>query len=100
MKDLLIKLTILAIIAAIMCAGFIYLDNVIVANAQDAVICPYDDPYCYWTDPPPIEIPCEIPCIVLPYPAPVIEPTPYPAPLHFSFPSWLQVILDSIAAWL
>ena len=102
MKDLLIKLTILAIIAAIMCAGFIYLDNVIVANAQDTTFCSWDDPHCTYLYPEQE---------VGPYPEPETydfdwcewnECAPYPAPatMPFSFPVWLQVILNSIAAYL
>ena len=107
MKDRLIKLLILAILAAVLCTGFIYLDNIIVANAQDscwddcAKLCAYGDKLCTFG--------CNIQCPITynpplpetgPYPAPIIEPTPYPAPLPFAFPSWFQVILDSIAAWL
>ena len=103
MKDRLIKFLILAIIAAVLCAGFIYLDNVIVANAQDAVICPFDDPHCYYAHPDQE---------TGPYPEPPTydfdwcewnecEPYPAPATRPFSFPVWLQVILDSITAfWL
>ena len=101
MKDLLIKLTIIAIIAAVLCAGLVFLDNTI-ANAQEEDYkCTYD--YCvnargcYWAED---RVACELGCIdvckVVPYPA----PTPYPAPVPFAFPLWLQVILDSIAAWL
>ena len=117
MKDRLIKLLILAIIAAVLCAGFIYLDNIIVANAQERV-CPYD--YCiavngcYWADD---RVSCEQSCANSctipyeapydPYPGPIPfdwcewnECAPYPAPLPFAFPVWLQVILDSLASWL
>ena len=108
MKDLMIKLIILTILAAVLCAGFIYLDNIIVANAQDSC---FDDCMCRCLAPDDIcAHGCGIQCPITynpalpemgPYPAPIIEPTPYPAPLPFAFPVWLQVILDSITAfWL
>ena len=108
MKDRLIKFLILAIIAAVLCAGFIYLDNVIVANAQAECLddCIED---CLETEGCIIDVACAAyynyynPPLpeTGPYPAPVDDPIPYPAPLPFSFPSWLQVILDSITAfWL
>ena len=117
MKDRLIKLTILAILAAVLCAGFIYLDNVIVANAQDtgtgtgtgALEC-IDDciEECLETEGCVISVACAAyyaPSTIETVPYPVPEYTyyaPYPAPvtMPFSFPVWFQVILDSLASWL
>ena len=116
MKDLMIKLIILTIIAAVLCAGFIYLDNVIVANAQaedpDCVLVDTRTYKCFLSFYTPIPDSTSTPQPYItynpplpetgPYPAPAIEPTPYPAPvtMPFSFPTWFQVILNSIAAWL
>ena len=106
MKDLLIKLTIIAIIAAVLCAGFMYLDYSIAgAQYEYPLTCktlPNGDEFCCWVCPTPI--PTQGPTATpRPYPAPEYDYyDPYPAPvtMPFSFPTWFQVILDSIAAWL
>ena len=105
MKDLLIKLIIAVIIVAILCAGFVFLDNTIASAQDDYTECfdscvstcvgyctPRCADKCSFMVAPPYE--------TVPYPAPDITPYPAPVVMPFTFPAWFQVILDSIAAWL
>ena len=112
MKDTVIKFLILVIIAAVLCAGLVFLDNTI-ANAQDTGTLECIDDCieeCLETEGCVIAIACAAyyaPSTIEtgPYPEPPTydfdwcewnECAPYPAPLPFSFPTWLQIILDSI----
>lgn len=107
------KNTIIAIVVAtIMCVGY-----VVVVNAQDTpedtLEC-LDDCIadCLEVEGCVIEVACAsyfLPSTIetVPYPAPATpDESPYPAPTNtsvvmpFTFPAWLQVILNSIAIWL